>query len=501
MSIEANRASGGVSSPKSATKRSLRVRLTLWVILFNSVILWSAATIFWLYQSTVIEEVMRERLVTHATVLGARMAPFIGTDDADAATLGQAIALLQSDARRIQVFDADGTAVLPGLTSPLMISKDVARETVRSGEPTFAFHTVPAAMSGTLPVEFRVVTIPLRGTDGEWYALTVASGNDVARGELGLLTRIVLLVGVIGTIASAITGWFVAGVAVAPLNRLRRLASRLAPDSAASDLDDESIGDSREVSGLAREIDVAHSRFRERFAAQERFLLNVSHEFKTPISVLLTEAQTIDRAGLTEEGRSFVESVEEEMLTLGRLVESFLTLTRIEVEERVANFRPYALNDLLMDCVHASHRMAEQRGVTLAPSLISDDAQTSVLIYGERELLRTMLENLIRNAVVFSPTGGMVEVVAIAAAGVAMLAVRDLGPGIPADQVERIFDRFAQASDGSGLSRGRGHGLGLAIAMGIAELHRGTIAATNRAEGGCEFVVTLPLPVGSGAGS
>jgi signal transduction histidine kinase len=111
-------------------------------------------------------------------------------------------------------------------------------------------------------------------------------------------------------------------------------------------------------------------------------------------------------------------------------------------------------------------------------------------VAGEPELLRTMLDNLVRNAIRFSPTDERVEVEASVVGDRVKIRVRDYGPGIPAAQLATIFDRFAQAPEEQ--RKGRGHGLGLAIALGIAELHGGSISAENCEDRGCTFVVELP---------
>ena len=91
----------------------------------------------------------------------------------------------------------------------------------------------------------------------------------------------------------------------------------------------------------------------------------------------------------------------------------------------------------------------------------------------------------------FSPKGAVVEISSAVEDKRLIMRVRDVGPGIPDDLLPRIFDRFAQSTDEQ--RRGRGHGLGLEIAMGITEMHGGTITVVNRADGGCEFSVSLPV--------
>jgi signal transduction histidine kinase len=110
---------------------------------------------------------------------------------------------------------------------------------------------------------------------------------------------------------------------------------------------------------------------------------------------------------------------------------------------------------------------------------------------GEPDLLRNMLENLIRNALRFTPEDGRVVVRAEVRGDRAVVRVVDEGPGIPEDQLGRIFERFSQADNQSVGTKG--HGLGLAIAQEIARLHGGEISVRNGERGGCVFSVHLPL--------
>jgi signal transduction histidine kinase len=135
--------------------------------------------------------------------------------------------------------------------------------------------------------------------------------------------------------------------------------------------------------------------------------------------------------------------------------------------------------------------MAQQYGVRLHPSLLDAEDEVDTNLMGEPALLQSMLDNLVRNAIRFSPEEGTVEIALERAGQVVRLSVRDRGKGIPEGRLDQIFDRFAQAPEER--RRGRGHGLGLEIAQGIAELHGGSIRAENRSGGGAAFIVTLPV--------
>ena len=294
----------------------------------------------------------------------------------------------------------------------------------------------------------------------------------------------------IGLLVAAVAGWFIAGFAVRPLQRLSQIAARLRPDTLQEPIH---IGSrASELTGLQSELDQMRQRLEAGYEAQERFVANVSHEIKTPIATVLTEAQTLPKAvPLQPEVRQFIESTQDEMRRLGRLVESFLLLTRVRHGKPLqSTARAVSINEIVMDSVQHCWKMAEQYEVRLIPELAAED-ERDLKLHGDPDLLRTMVDNLIRNAIRFSPKNEAIPVLIKRSADEVCVCVRDRGPGISPELADKIFDRFSQAKSEEKL--GRGSGLGLEIAQGIAELHGGRIVVTNLEGSGCEFCATLPL--------
>ena len=191
-----------------------------------------------------------------------------------------------------------------------------------------------------------------------------------------------------------------------------------------------------------------------------------------------------------EAHRAFVGSVEEETGRLGRMVESFLSLARHGWANRLTETTEVPAVDLLLDAVRHASPLAEQHGVHLSPSILQEDAdEDPPALEGDPALLETMLENLLRNAIRFSPQGATVHVEAGRTGDTVVLRVRDEGPGFPPDMLERVFDRFVGWEDPRG---SRGAGIGLTIARNVAELHGGRIEARNAPAGGALVSVHLP---------
>ena len=245
-----------------------------------------------------------------------------------------------------------------------------------------------------------------------------------------------------------------------------------------------------ELADLARDFDVMAARLEQTVAARDRLLHDVSHELRSPLARLHMAVglvrQSPDRVAVT------LDRLELETARLDTLVGELLTLSRGENDApRREDY--FDLHGLVASVVADARFEAGPAGVTVESHVTpaASLAAGAMLIKGSAELMRRAVENIIRNALKFSPAGGVVSVsVDIdARAHRHVLGVRDRGPGVPSEMLATIFEPFVRGPDGS---RSQGYGLGLAIARRTVEAHGGRIAAANRTTGGLEMTVTLP---------
>jgi signal transduction histidine kinase len=347
---------------------------------------------------------------------------------------------------------------------------------------------------GHAGTSLRMVTIPFRHQN-ELFFFQAAVRDDTLERLLGPFFYLVVIGVPLGMIAALHAAWMIAGRAVEPVKRLSFAARSVSPENLGERLQVDTTDD--EIARLQEELNSALERLEAGFRAQDEFISNVSHELRTPIAVLLTESQVI-KLSPQDQGRwrAFADQVEEQMQHLGGIVESFLTLTRAGLDQQ--RLRALVrINDVVLDSVQSCRAYAARHGVPLVPWLVeSDEEYREPQVHGDPELLRTMLDNLVRNAIAHSPEGEAVEIEALAEGDDIVLRVRDRGPGIPAEYLERIFERFVRVPPGQrrgGRERRAGTGLGLAIASNVAQLHKGTIRAANNPDRGCTFTVELPL--------
>ena len=227
----------------------------------------------------------------------------------------------------------------------------------------------------------------------------------------------------------------------------------------------------------------------EALRTQRQFMADASHELRTPVSVARVSAEVALSREHRDEGeyREALTIVAGEAQRLSRLVDDMLVLARADAGGYPLRSVDLYFDEIVAECRRAVDVLAAERRVTIR-SLGAMD----ISVKGDEDLLRRLVLNILQNAVQHSPAGGDVEVELVSEPGRVRLRVSDHGPGIPAADQARIFDRFVQLD----VSRGRqGTGLGLPIARWIAEAHRGILVLEKSGPGGSTFTVILPANV------
>jgi two-component system OmpR family sensor kinase len=242
-------------------------------------------------------------------------------------------------------------------------------------------------------------------------------------------------------------------------------------------------------------LDRLEQAFAARTASEERlrqFLADASHELRTPLASIRGYAELFRLGAVRDpdELANAMRRIEDESGRMGVLVEDLLALARLD-EHPEREPQPVDVAALARDAVQDARARAPERAIELS----ADGAAT---VSGDPLQLRQLFANLLGNAIVHTPAGTPIEVeVAEAPLGVTV-SVTDHGPGITAEERERLFERFWRREGGR--ERGRaGAGLGLAIVQGVVQAHHGTIDVRDVPGGGASFVVTLPpRPVPAG---
>lgn len=489
-----------IPTPGGPVKRlSLRGKLTLWMLATFLVVQLSLGLVFELYQSRSINAVFDQRIALRVEQFAKTIVfglPTSEISDAVLSSYANAPQVLLSDRFVIDVLDADRRLLATSLRPGVPLGPGVLQEAAKVGHAIVTpLPSGAIVLSDGEKVSARAAIVPINTVDGRRFFVVVAVNDDQAQQLLQTVSRVILVSSAIGVLASIISAYLIAGAAVRPLLVIRTAASQLSPESIGRQLTVPTAPVAEEVAAVQRELELARQRIEAGFAAQERFMSNVSHELKTPIATILTEAQVVKKDNATPEVREFFRSATEELEKLARMVDSFLLLTRVRHGKvQVTSAETCIMRDVLVDSYASCASMAAQYGVRIDLQLPEGD-HANAAVMGNCDLVRIIFDNIIRNAIRFSPAGSVIQVRAWVEGTDVHVAVRDRGTGIPPELLPRIFDRFAQAKDEQ--RRGRGHGLGLEIALGVAELHAGTISVRNCDDAGCEFTIRLPLAPGS----
>jgi len=245
------------------------------------------------------------------------------------------------------------------------------------------------------------------------------------------------------------------------------------------------VGSTRrdELGQLANTFDRMAGRIETLLAAERRLLLDISHELRSPLA-RLGVAVELARSG--EDLEAALNRIQKESDRLNALLNLLLQVTRAEGDPRSLRREHVRLDELVQELVDESTIEASARGCQL-----QYQQGEPVTVEGDAELLRRAMENVIRNAIRYSPPATAVEITLARRNGTAVVDVRDHGPGVPEEALPRLFDAFYRVEKSRATSSG-GIGLGLSIARRAIELHKGGIRARN-AQPGLEVVMELPV--------
>jgi len=240
-----------------------------------------------------------------------------------------------------------------------------------------------------------------------------------------------------------------------------------------------------EVGQLVHAFNQTLERLEALFTSQQRFLADVSHELRTPLTVIKGNVDLMRR--MKEFDVDMLDSIDAESNRLTRLVTDLLLLAKAEAGQLPLTLSTVSLDELLLE-VFGEMRVLAGTKVRLKLAEI-DQLQVN----GDRDRMKQVLINLIANAIKFTPMGGEVFLSLNRSGDHAKLIVRDTGPGIPAEDLPYIFERFYRAEKSRTRSTASGFGLGLSIAHWIVEQHGGRIEVDSREGKGTTFAVWLPL--------
>jgi heavy metal sensor kinase len=240
-----------------------------------------------------------------------------------------------------------------------------------------------------------------------------------------------------------------------------------------------------EFAQIAGSFNHVLARLGSALSTQRRFMADASHELRTPVSIMRTAADvTLSRPTRGEgEYRDALAAVAHQASRLTRLVDDMMVLARADGGGYPITFAEVDLSRLVHCCVQELSGRAEEKGIRVRTAV------APITVKGDEALLTRMLTNLLGNALSYTPPGGSVDIALSRADGHAVLRMADTGPGIAAEDRERVFERFVRLDPARGSG---GAGLGLAIARWVAEAHGGAVRIASSGPDGTTFAASLP---------
>jgi heavy metal sensor kinase len=304
----------------------------------------------------------------------------------------------------------------------------------------------------------------------------VQCGEDMGD-QLDLLKdfRAVLVGAVLSVMfLSAVGGFVIAKKALTPVLEISEVIDRISEQDLTRRVPLKGVP--RELKILAVSFNRMFNRLEEAFNREKRFAADASHELRTPLSVILSQSEiTLRKERNAQEYKNSLNAIMQAARTMSSSVRKLLTLTRLSADRVELRFEPIPVKELIHDVAKLLGPLAGQKGIVMETS----DIPASLMIRGDREHLLELFTNLLDNSIKYNVPVGRVHISARKEGEFVVCDIRDTGIGIPAQSLEKVFDRFYRVDHSS--SRGiEGSGLGLSICREIAGLHGGKIEIESR---------------------
>jgi len=332
---------------------------------------------------------------------------------------------------------------------------------------------------------FRVLSILLHWRGRKLAVMQVASSLEVVDTARKNLTDVLSIIWVVAVLFSGIVVWFTLGQTLKPLEAITETVEQI---NRADDLSRRIpyLGsENDEIGNLVSSFNQTLERLEALFTSQQRLLADVSHELRTPLTVIKGNADLMRRMKSFDE--ESLMSINQEAGRLTRLVGGLLLLAQAESGKLALNMNRVELDLLITEVFQEMSILA---GSKVRVRLNEID---QVYVRGDRDRLKQVFINLVANAIQYTPQGGEVFLSLEKIGEQARVICRDTGPGIPAEDLPHIFERFYRAEKSRTRRETTGFGLGLSIANWIVERHGGRIEVNSQEGKGTTFAIWLPL--------
>ena len=448
--------------------KSIKVRLTIWYLIAVVLLLVVFGTVSHFLLSKNLQRSLDE-------ALRARVAEI----KSSVAVKDHQISFEKQFTDLVLIYDADG-ALLQRL-GPNVRFANVEKMVQQAlfGESSFL------TAATTDDQEVRLFGTPFNVDSRTRVAIVVGRSTRDIRDMLALFRTVMIYASFAVLLLAGVGGMFLAGRTLRPVDRITDIAREIGESDLSRRID---ITSEDELGRLATTLNEMIGRLEEAFKKQRQFSADASHELRTPVAVIRAESslalEKMRTAG--EEYQKSLELVSQESSLHDRDHRKLLTLARGDIDCDPVNFQDVSLKELFAELSSDMEVLAQDKGLQFSLCQVDD-----LVIMGDRLKLRQMFLNIMDNAIRYTPPGGLVVGSIIEKEGHAVASIKDTGPGIPAEHLPFIFDRFYRVDKSRSRAEG-GTGLGLAIALSIARSHAGKIEVESQVGIGTTFHIFSP---------
>jgi len=381
----------------------------------------------------------------------------------------------------VRIFDAHGSPIASTRNIPIEHLNTRVFYDVKKGADHFENAYLDV---NETPALFRIITTPVMENRRLSYIVQVASPLAQLRTVLRNLRFSLLFLLPLTVILTGLSGVFLVQLTLKPVDQMIETIHQITAENLKLRL--KIPGTKDEIESLAKTFNQMIARLDEAFTTQRQFMEDISHELKTPLSVLKGELEvTLKKIRSPQEYENALQSSLEEVNHLAGIVENLLTLARFDAKTTILQAQPLDLSSLIKDAVEAIQVLAVQKNITL-----QFNTAHTVEILADKNQLKRLVLNLLDNAIKYTSSGGRVSIDLHQQRTSVDIDITDTGIGIPENELPHIFDRFYRVDK----SRSSiGFGLGLSIAQSIAMAHGGRIYAKANVPQGTIFTISLPI--------
>ncbi len=332
--------------------------------------------------------------------------------------------------------------------------------------------------------EYRCLWVPIELNDKYPAAVQLAASLGDADANLHRLLLFFIMGIPLALIVAALAAYLITRMAFRPILGMVETARQITARDLHHRLTLPAAKD--EVRLLGETLNNMIERIEASFRSQKQFVADASHEIRTPLTVICSELEFAERRVTGAAVKESIQISLSEIDRLAKLTDSLLLLARLDASQLKLSLQPVRIDELLVECVQLAKSLADKKNIQLRVNL-----EEPLVLQADRERMKSIILNLLDNAVKYSGSGTTVSVSLARKDSAARLSVADQGRGIPADALADIFKRFYRVD--ASRTQIEGSGLGLAIVERLVELHGGKISVQSQAGKGTTFTVEFPL--------